>query len=55
VIGLIETKKALLPQRMCTYAAGKGHKKSQRLIRVSVSGYVIALIAKATKEVGPKM
>ena len=40
VIGLIETKKALFPQRMCTYATGKGHEKSQRLIRVSVSGYV---------------
>ena len=40
VIRLIETKKALLPQRMCTYAAGKGHEKSRGLIRVSVSGYV---------------
>ena len=28
LIGLIETKKALLPQRMCTYAAGKGHEKA---------------------------
>jgi hypothetical protein len=40
---------------MCTCAAGKGHEKSQRLIRESVSGYVIALITKAIKEVGPKM
>jgi hypothetical protein len=32
VIGLIETKKALLLQRMCTYATGKGHEKSRGLI-----------------------
>ena len=44
VIGLIETKKALLPQRMCTYAVGKGHEKSQGLIRVSVPGYVMVSI-----------
>ena len=41
VIGLIETKKALLQQRMCTYAAGKEHEKSRGLIRVSVPGYVM--------------
>ena len=44
VIGLIETKKALLPQRMCTYAAGKEHEKSRGLIRVSVPGYVMVNI-----------
>jgi hypothetical protein len=44
VIGLIETKKALLPQRMCTYATGKGHEKSRGLIRESVSGYVMVSI-----------
>ena len=27
-----DNEKALLPQRMCTYAAGKGHEKSQGLI-----------------------
>ena len=35
VIGLIETKKALLPQRMCTCAAGKGHEKPGTDSRVS--------------------
>ena len=44
VIGLIETKKALLPQLMCTYAAGKGYEKSRELIRVSASGYVLVSI-----------
>ena len=37
-------KKALLPQRMCTYAAGKGNEKSRGLIRVSVPGYVMVNI-----------
>ena len=44
VIGLIETKKALLPQRMCTYATGKGHEKSRGLIRKSALGYVMVSI-----------
>lgn len=29
---------------MCTYATGKGHEKSQGLIRVSVPGYVMVSI-----------
>ena len=29
---------------MCTYAEGKGHEKSQGLIRVSVPGYVMVSI-----------
>ena len=39
-----DNEKALSPQRMCTYAAGKGHEKSRGLIRVSVSGYVMVSI-----------
>ena len=35
-----DNEKALFLQRMCTYAARKGHEKSQGLIRVSVPGYV---------------
>ncbi|MBQ4425930.1 MAG: hypothetical protein II882_09390 [Lachnospiraceae bacterium] len=34
LIGLIETKKALFLQRMCTYATGKGHEKSRGLIAI---------------------
>ena len=38
---VVRDEKALLPQRMCTYAAGKEHEKSRGLIRVSVPGYVM--------------
>ena len=39
-----DNEKALSPQRMCTYAAGKGHEKSQQLIRVSAADYVMVNI-----------
>ena len=39
-----DNEKALFLQRMCTYAAGKGHEKSRGLIRVSTLGYVKAII-----------
>ena len=41
---VVRDEKALLPQRMCTYAAGKEHEKSRRLIRVSAFGYVMVSI-----------
>ena len=41
---VVRDEKTLLPQRMCTYAAGKGREKSRRLIRVSASGYVMVNI-----------
>ncbi len=37
-------KKALVAQRMCAYAAGKGHENSRGLILVSASGYVMVSI-----------
>ena len=39
-----DNENALSPQRMCTYAAGKGHEKSQQLIRVSAADYVMVNI-----------
>ena len=44
IYGVDRDEKALLPQRMCTCAAGKGHEKSQRLIRVSAADYVMVNI-----------